>query len=52
MEIPKNCRECKCGKTCTNPAPYGSYRCVYKKEIERRAVEALLHNNKEVDKNE
>ena len=52
MDIPSNCRECEYSQICTNPAPYGHYRCVYKKEIERGAVEVLLQNNKEVDKNE
>lgn len=52
MDIPSNCRECEFSATCTNPAPYGHYRCVYKKEIERIMVNAILHNNKEVDKNE
>lgn len=52
MSIPKNCRECGFSATCTNPAPYGMYRCIHKKEIERRAAEALLRNNKEVDKHE
>ena len=52
MVIPRNCRECEYHQTCTNPAPYGHYRCVYKKEIEKMAVNAILHNNKEVDKDE
>lgn len=52
MSILRNCVECEHGKTCTNPAPYGHYRCIYKKEIERMAINAILHNNKEVDKNE
>lgn len=32
MEIPNNCRECECDKTCSG-AHYGSLGCKYKDEI-------------------
>ena len=38
MEIPNNCRECECDKTCKG-AHYGSLGCKYKEQIAEKARE-------------
>ena len=40
--VPRNCAECEFGASCTNPAPYGMYRCRYKDEIQKYTVEKII----------
>ena len=50
--VPQNCVECDYAKTCTNPGPYGSYRCAYRSQIEAATLFAALNPpKKEVNPN-
>lgn len=50
--FPKDCVECDYAETCTNPGPYGSYRCNYHNQIEAAVFFAALNpTKKEVNPN-